>query len=235
MNNQESYPLIEKWLFSTFGFHCKNLSLYIQSLTHSSYKNEHNLSYSYENLEFFGDSIIGLIVAKYLFLKYNTQDEGFLTKKKIQIVQAKTLSFLAKKINLDKYLFLGNGFKKNDNIDKILEDSFEALFAAIYLDQGWETCYKIFTKLIKVCFHKKLDFFLDYKSLIQDAFMIYNGDENLYLVEKLKDNSYHATLFFHKIKYGEGIDLNKKNAEKKAAKDAYLKMVIPYECSKKNN
>ena len=66
---------IKKWLGETLNIIPHNLSLYITALTHSSYRNEHHLDYDYEKLEFFGDAIIGFLIAKYLFLKYKNENE----------------------------------------------------------------------------------------------------------------------------------------------------------------
>ena len=218
---------IKKWLWETLNIIPHNLSLYITALTHSSYRNEHHLDYDYEKLEFFGDAIIGFLISKYLFLKYKNENEGFLTQKKIQLIQAKTLVFLAKKIKLDNFLLLGKGIQKLSNIDKIIEDAFEALIAAIYLDQNMEICQKIVKKIFLLAAENTISpLTYDYKSFIQNKFINWNKVGKVkYLTKRLPNNLYRSSLWFNQIKYGEGFGMNKKTAEKQAAKSAYTKFV----------
>ncbi len=217
---------IKKWLKETLDITPCNYSLYITALTHPSYRNEHHLDYDYEKLEFFGDAIIGFLISKYLFLKYKNESEGFLTQKKIQLIQAKTLVFVAKKIKLDNFLLLGKGMQKLDNIDKIIEDAFEALIAAIYLDQNMEICQKVVKKIFLLIDENTLSpLTYDYKSFIQNTFINCHNDKVRYLTKKLPNNLYFSSLWFDQIKYGEGFGSNKKTAEKQAAKNAYIKFV----------
>ncbi len=94
----------------------------------------------YERLEFLGDSIIRLVVTEYLYQRYPTQDEGFLTKLKIKIENDKSLAFLSKTIGLDKYMIIAkylelNNARIQDDIG-ILGDVFESFIGALYLDSG---------------------------------------------------------------------------------------------------
>ena len=217
---------IKKWLKETLDIIPHNLSLYITALTHPSYRNEHHLNYDYEKLEFFGDAIISFLISKHLFLKYKNETEGFLTQKKIQLIQAKTLVLVAKKIKLNDFLLLGKGMQKLSNIDKIIEDAFEALIAAIYLDQNMEICQAVVKKIFLLIDENILSpLTYDYKSFIQNKFISWNKMKVKYLTKKLPNNLYRSSLWFNQIKYGEGFGSNKKNAEKQAAKNAYTKFI----------
>lgn len=116
--------------------------LLLRAMTHSSYSNEsgernHHLLCN-ERLEFLGDSVLSVVVSEYLFGKYSDKTEGELTKIRSEVVCTKALATYARHLDLGKYLLLGIGEARNggaDN-DNILEDAFEALLAAIYLDSG---------------------------------------------------------------------------------------------------
>ena len=95
-------------------------------LTHN---NQHN-----ERLEYLGDSILSTIVAEYLFKKYPTQDEGFLTKMRSKIVKRKTLNQLANQMGLDTIL---SDYSQGRLSNSMLGNAFEALIGAIYLEKGY--------------------------------------------------------------------------------------------------
>jgi len=128
----------------------KNISHYQRALVHKSihkavkkYKGDNIQEYLIqhnERLEFLGDSVLSLIVANYLFHKYPDQDEGFLTRIKTKLVNGTQLAKLAKTINLGKYILMSNHVEniKGRESQKILEDAFEALLAAIFNDIGFD-------------------------------------------------------------------------------------------------
>ena len=143
------------------GMKIKNITHYQRSLVHKSiykavkryqgekpiqdYLLQHN-----ERLEFLGDSVLGLIVANYLFHKYPDNDEGFLTRIKTKLVNGVQLSKLAKQINLGKYILMSNHVQniKGRNSQKILEDAFEAFLAAIFKDLGFDAVNSFVTNII---------------------------------------------------------------------------------------
>ena len=105
----------------------------IKSLTHKSFNKENNN----EKLEFLGDRVLGLVIAKKLLEIYPNEKEGILDKKFASLVNKKTCLEIAKKINLDKFvLTIDVKNKKNKIEDKVLADSCEALIGSIYLDKG---------------------------------------------------------------------------------------------------
>ena len=119
-----SYHNLEKKIKVNF----RNKNLLIQSLTHKSFDKEQNN----EKIEFLGDRVLGLVIAKKLLEIYPNEKEGVLDKKFASLVNKKTCLSVAKKINLDKFIKTFNTSNKNIKIeDKIISDSCEALVGAI--------------------------------------------------------------------------------------------------------
>ena len=122
----------------------KNKDLLIKSLTHKSYNKIDNN----EKVEFLGDRVLGLVIAKKLLEIYPDEKEGILDKKFASLVNKKTCLEIAKKIELEKYLLTLNAKDKKNNIeDKVLSDSCEALIGSLYLDRGFATVEKVILNL----------------------------------------------------------------------------------------
>ena len=124
----------------------KNKNFLIRSLTHKSFDSNNNN----EKLEFLGDRVLGLIISEKLLEKYPDEKEGIIDKKFANLVNKKTCSQIAKKINLKKFILLGSSHKKLErSADKISSDCLEAIVGAIYLDGGLKAVEKflyIFTR-----------------------------------------------------------------------------------------
>ena len=126
------------------GISFKNKDLLIRSLTHKSFNKDNNN----EKIEFLGDRVLGLVIAKKLLEIYPLEKEGILDKKFASLVNKKTCLDIAKKINLQNYILtFGSKSKKNVIEDKVLADSCEALIGSIYLDKGITVVEKIILKL----------------------------------------------------------------------------------------
>jgi ribonuclease-3 len=173
-----SKPHVEREEIQNFlGMKIKNVSHYQRALVHKSiYKavkryqgpvQEYLLQHN-ERLEFLGDSVLGLIVANYLFHRYPDQDEGFLTRIKTKLVNGVQLSKLARQINLGKYILMSNHVQniKGRNSQKILEDAFEALLAAIFKDLGFEAVDSFVTQLIDALDFTEILFEDNYKDTL---------------------------------------------------------------------
>ncbi|MDC1541011.1 ribonuclease III, partial [Candidatus Pelagibacter ubique] len=107
--------------------------IFIKSLTHKSFDSINNN----EKIEFLGDRVLGLIIAKKLLELYPEEKEGVLDKKFASLVNKKKCLEIAKKIELEKYILVLNPKNKKIEIeDKIVADCLEALIGAIYLDKG---------------------------------------------------------------------------------------------------
>ena len=120
------------------GFKVKNVEHYVKAFTHKSALKRYTLTESFETLEFIGASVLGFIITKFLFDRYENLQEGFLTKARTKLVRGKCLANIARKLKLHEWILMDekgmrNGWNHNE---KILEDVFEALVGAIYLDMG---------------------------------------------------------------------------------------------------
>ena len=107
---------------------------------------------SYERLEFLGDSVIHLILAAYLYERYDICDEGFMTKLRTKIEDSGTLANFSKTIGLNKYVLMSQQMEKINSRDKnlhMLEDVFEAFIGALYCDAGFQVCNKFIIALIE--------------------------------------------------------------------------------------
>ena len=124
------YSKLEKKIEITF----KNKDLLIQSLTHKSFDKKKNN----EKIEFLGDRVLGLVIAKKLLEIYPNDKEGILDKKFASLVNKKTCLEIAQNLELEKFVLTFNVKKKNSIIeDKVLADSCEALIGSIYLEKGF--------------------------------------------------------------------------------------------------
>ena len=116
-----------------------DIDLLKKSLTHKSFDSRNNN----EKLEFLGDRVLGLVLSKALLKNYPNEKEGIIDKKFANLVNKKTCANIAKKINIKKYMTLGDSFKKMNRADeKIISDGLEALIGAVYLDKGIEIAEK---------------------------------------------------------------------------------------------
>ena len=143
----------------------KNIALLIQSLTHKSFDaNKNN-----EKIEFLGDRVLGLVIAKKLLELYPDEKEGILDKKFASLVNKKTCLDIGKNINLDKYILTFNSNNKKIKIeDKIISDSCESLIGAVYLDKGFYTVEKTILKLWKSHIKKSDVIQIDPKTKLQE-------------------------------------------------------------------
>ena len=131
-----------KDLENAIGYRFKNITLLQNALAHSSYANErwHDSLKSNERLEFLGDSILGMVVAEYLYRNFPDRLEGDLTRMRADMVCERSLALIAERIDLGKHLLLGNGEEASGGRtrDSILADAVESVLAACFLDGGME-------------------------------------------------------------------------------------------------
>ena len=156
------YQNLEKKLKINF----KNKDLLIKSLTHKSYDKINNN----EKIEFLGDRVLGLVMAKKLLEIYPNEKEGILDKKFSALVNKKTCLQIANKINLQKYLLTLNLKNKSKNIieDKVLADSCEALIGSIYLDKGFNIVEKFILDLWSDHIKDSVNTQIDAKTKLQE-------------------------------------------------------------------
>lgn len=155
------YQNLEKKIKVNF----KNTNLLSKSLTHKSFDSNNNN----EKLEFLGDRVLGLVIAKKLLEIYPKEKEGILDKKFASLVNKKTCLEIAKNINLEKYILTLNSSNKKIKIeDKIISDSCEALIGAIYLDKGFTVVEKVILELWKNHIKKSVITQIDAKTKLQE-------------------------------------------------------------------
>tara|TARA_B100001057_G_C22775098_1_gene921267 strand:- start:507 stop:1172 length:666 start_codon:yes stop_codon:yes gene_type:complete len=144
----------------------KNKDLLIKSLTHKSFDKENNN----EKIEFLGDRVLGLVMAKKLLEIYPNEKEGILDKKFAALVNKKTCLLIAKKINLQKYILTFNVKNKKSAIieDKVLSDSCEALIGSIYLDKGFSVVEKFILDLWSGPIKDSINTQIDAKTKLQE-------------------------------------------------------------------
>ena len=156
-----NYQSLEKKINLKF----KNKDLLIQSLTHKSFNPINNN----EKIEFLGDRVLGLVIAKKLLEIYPEEKEGILDKKFASLVNKKTCLDIAKKINLASYVKTFNPYNKKIKIeDKIISDSCEALIGAIYLDKGFINAEKTILNLWQDHIKKSVVTEIDAKTKLQE-------------------------------------------------------------------
>ena len=196
----------------------KNTRILIRSLTHKSYDSLNNN----EKLEFLGDRVLGLVISKKLLEIYPNDKEGVLDKKLASLVNKKKCLEVAKSINLEKFILVGNSKKKTIKVeDKIISDCCEALIGAVYLDQGFDIVEKFILKIWKNHLKRSDITFVDSKTKLQEySLKKYKTLPNYKLLEN--SGPRHSPIFKvavrllnSKLVHGKG--RTKKEAEQKAA------------------
>lgn len=221
-----------KDLLKKLGVEPNNLNLYIRAVTHPSYANEHHYENGHlERLEFMGDAVLQLMVSDLIYNHYDSMSEGEMSLIRSKLVRADSLATEAKKLGLDKLLNLGVGEEKSNgrNCKNILADSFEAFMAAIYLDTGFETTFKVVKNIFESEVENvNINDLLDYKSKLQELVQAdskqsvsyrevsHSGTSNnpIYVFEVLLDND---------IVLATGEGSSKKKAQQDAARKALEK------------
>ncbi len=216
---------LEKVLSYTF----EDKNILKEALTHRSY--HCNGAHHNERLEFLGDSVLGLVVAAYLYKTLDTKEEGVLSKIKANLVSRRNLYTWAASLNLGKFMLLGAGEIATGGRDRqsILSNAMEALIGAIYLDGGFE----VSAAFIKNWLHtQKIEIDpRDYKSTLQEYVQHRKKPIPEYnVVSKIgpqHDQVFTVAVSVNGIEIGRGKGNNKKTAEQEAAKEG-LKFFSQY-------
>ncbi|MBQ2798521.1 MAG: ribonuclease III [Ruminiclostridium sp.] len=216
-----------KELQERIGYSFKNEKLLEEALTHSSYTNGKHLK-SNERLEFLGDSVLSIVVSKYLFENLTNMPEGQLTKIRAGVVCENALYPFARKIDLGKYIFLGKGEEMTGGRDRhsILADAFEALIAAIYLDGGIEAARGFILPFLPPLDKLRDGKFLlgDYKTVLQEIIQQNPEEKIAYEIAaesgQAHNKQFTANVLLNGQVIGTGIGKSKKEAEQNAAREA---------------
>jgi len=196
----------------------KDPKILLKALTHKSYDPINNN----EKMEFLGDRVLGLVIAKKLLEIYPNEKEGILDKKFASLVNKKTCLLIANNIGIDRFIMILKSTKNKSKIeDKVLSDACEALIGAIYLDKGLKIAENFILTLWKNEIDKSVVTKIDAKTKLQEYSLKIFKKLPVY---KLISNTgprhqpiikVSVKLFDGKIYYGEG--KSKKNAEQNAA------------------
>ena len=218
-------------LFKRLNIEPKDMSLYKNAFSHSSYVNEHKAKNDYERLEFLGDAVLDLVVADYLYTHYK-ETEGEMTKVRASYVCENANYCYATGLGLSKYILVGHGEQKEGgNLKKaIVADIFEALMGAIYIDLGFSTVRNVILKVVVPYIENpNVTFFSDYKSSLQEYVQTEQKSLEYKLVNEegpAHDKRFTVDVVIDRIVYGTGIGTSKKEAEQEAAKVALNKLAV---------
>lgn len=234
MNNHNERPFQLSGLEECLGYKFSNIALLETATTHSSYVNEvksrGEAPECNERLEFLGDSVLSIIVSRYLFSEYKDIQEGDLTKIRASVVCEKALAKYAKKIGLGNYLLLGRGEDHNNGRERpsITADAFEAVLGAFYIDTGFdsEPIAKFLMPFVKdeIEFIRSSASFVDYKTTLQQIVQQANGERLEYVLVGEKGPDHNKTFMvearLNSNVIGSGEGASKREAEQMAAKKA---------------
>ena len=221
-------------LSAILGYNIKNRQLFSQALSHRSYfqADDQGSLNSNERLEFLGDSVLGLVVAKYLFDHHESAPEGDLTKNRSRLVNRKSLSVYARQVHLEDFMLIGLSAARTDGrgMSKILSDAFEALIAAIYMDGGYEAAKTFIERQI----HAALQFGSvttedeNFKSQLLEYAQAEGLGTPRYITINEEgpdhDRTFTVEVYFGNEPRGVGMGKNKKDAEQAAAEKALQKL-----------
>lgn len=209
------------------GTKITNLDLYQKAFTHkSALKENENLKGSFETLEFIGDSVLGFVITKFLYDRYEKHQEGFLTKARTKLVRGETLAGIATKLGLYKWIQMDEkGMRNNWNHNpKILEDVFESLIGAIYMDLGLLHAKEFILRI-----YNDPEFVNLQSIMVDDNFkdhlMRYCQSNGLqlpvYTIAAHENGVFYINVFVDNVCVGSGCAKNKKQAEQYAAKSFF--------------
>ena len=225
---QKSFSALEQKI----GYVFKDKSLLTEAMCHSSYSNERKSEHikCSERLEFLGDSVLSEIVSEYLFKTYPDVTEGVLSSMRREIIDSEALAGFSNSIGLGEYLLLGNGEEILGGRERRtnLEDAFEALVAAIYLDGGKEAARDFVLPFAEKTVERTVtqNKFSDAKSKLQEIVQRGGGETPKYVItsESGPDHNKHfeCDVLVENNVMGHGSGASKKAAEKAAAEQALM-------------
>lgn len=221
-----------KDLEAAIGYKFHNISLLQNALTHSSYANErwHNSLLSNERLEFLGDSVLGMLVADFLYSTFPDRPEGELTRMRADMVCEHTLALVANRIHLGQHLQLGHGEERlgGRSRESILADATESVIAACFLDGGLEAAAQFVKRFILVEVPVSRPHNMDYKTALQELVQQKKNQTLTYTLVGQSgpdhDKVFAVEVCLNGETVGSGSGSSKKRAEQMAAKSAMEKL-----------
>lgn len=227
--NNKNYDInkILKDCQKAVSYNFKNEEYLLEAITHRTFANENKfdkekIKYN-QRLEFLGDSVLSLIISDYLFKEYPNYKEGLLSKIKSSLVSSQTLSQLSKDLNLGDFILLGVGEEASGGRYKenMLEDLFEAIVGAIYLDSDIGKARDFIIKAYK----DKLDdlnisnSYKDYKTIFQEIIQKKYKINPVYKTKEIENNKFKSEVYVNDKSYAVGFGKTKKESEMETAKN----------------
>ena len=217
-----------KDLEKAIGYRFQNITLLQNALSHSSFANErwHDSLMSNERLEFLGDSILGMVVAEFLYRNYPDRPEGELTRMRADMVCETSLAKIADQIGLGQHLLLGHGEEQGGGRERasILADAVESVIAACFLDGGMEPARVFIDRFVLCNVPEQRMRNADYKTALQE---LIQQQKNQVLTYELTgqsgpdhDKRFAVRVLLNGIPIGSGEGTSKKRAEQDAARNA---------------
>lgn len=216
------------------GYEFVDKSLLRLAFTHRSFVNENKdiTTEHNERLEFLGDAILGLMVSEFLYMALPDSKEGDLSHLRSRVVEASSCFQFLQMLSVQEFLLLGKGEMMNEGKgrDSIVADLFEAILGALYIDAGIEKTKEFFfgkykDKLLQLIKEPTKN----YKALLQDYLQKKHQKQPIYQVMKAEgpdhEKTFHIGVYLEETLLGTGQGLSKKEAEQKAAEEAYEKLV----------
>jgi ribonuclease-3 len=223
-----------KDLEKAIGYRFQNITLLQNALTHSSYANErwHDSLMSNERLEFLGDSVLGMVVAEYLYTHFPDRPEGELTRMRADMVCERALAVVANRLHLGEYMLLGRGEEQGGgrSRDSILADAMESVIAASFIDGGMDAAKGIIDRFILCDVPVTRLHNADYKTMLQEQIQQKKNQQLTYTLVGESgpdhDKRFTVAVTLNGEQVGEGTGSSKKRAEQDAARAA-MKNLFP--------
>lgn len=207
------------------GFTPSNIYIFKLAFYHKStlnnFSTEHNGIYqSNERLEYLGDALLSFVIGEYLFKKYPSANEGFLTKMRSKIVKRKMLNYIAEQMGLDHLMM---EFNQTAISQSMLGNALEALLGAIYIEQGFDFTRKfVLNKIVRQFIDiDRLEIFDDnYKSQLLEYCQKHSKEIDFKVLTKFKiekRDRFKVGVFIDGVEIATAEDFNKKSAEQIAS------------------
>jgi ribonuclease-3 len=221
-------PKAYRKITKKLGIKVKDFDLLQQALTHKSYLGEATEAQSNERLEFLGDSVLGLVMAQYLFTQFPDRPEGELAKAKAVAVSEPILAESAKRLGLPDVILMSTGEEASGGRERlsILADAFEALIAVVYLDCGLETSRKFILAALEPILQdiERQEHLRDYKTMLQEQTQgLYKKAPHYVVIDEQgadHDKTFTIEARLNDKVLGRGEGKSKKQAEQAAALQA---------------
>lgn len=209
------------------GTKIKDITLYQKAFTHKSALKEYEeLTESFETLEFMGDSVLGFVITKFLFDQYEERQEGFLTKARTKLVRSETLASIAVKLGLNEMVRMDEKGMRNgwNNNPKILEDVFEALVGAIYMDLGLIHAKNFILRIYNDPQYINMKMIMiddNFKDHLMRYCQISNFPLPEYKIASHHEGVFYVDVYINNCFCGRGVAKSKKQAEQNAAREFF--------------